>query len=177
MKLLLSTILILLALLERVYFDFGPNVELVTMAMLLAAIYLGGRYSAFVVLTTLIASDILIGNTSIAIFTWSGFLLPSLLIPLFFKKKGSISNIYKGLGAGIGANLFFFLWTNMGVWLMSGMYPSSMSGLAMSYVNGLPFLKLQLFSTLLFVPFGIIIFEISKSLLFGHSHNLRSEKA
>lgn len=164
MKVLIASALVFLALLERVFFDLGPNVELVTLVMLLAAMYLGKKYSSFVVLATLIISDLIIGNSNIAIFTWTGFLIPGLAIPFFFKKGTGAYNILFGTGAGIGANLFFFLWTNFGVWLLSSMYPNTSLGLVAAYVNGLPFLKMQLLSTLLFVPAGIVITELIHNL-------------
>jgi len=50
------------------------------------------------------------------------------------------------------------------VWLLDSwnMYPDDLSGLMMSYVGGLPFLKLQLFSTLLFVPAGLVVMEVGR---------------
>ena len=183
-KNILATLLVFMALSERVFFDLGPNVELVTMSMILAAMYLGHRYSLIVVLSVMVMSDILIGNSSIFIFTWTGFLLPAVVLRKVFKNGSAINNILNGTAAGVGANLFFFLWTNLGVWAMSSMYPNTAQGLMMSYVNGLPFLKLQSLSTLVFVPLGIITFEgacfaarRAKSLPFLRSHGLLPEKA
>lgn len=177
MKFLFASVLVFIALLERVFFDLGPNVELVTITMILAGSYLGKKYSSFVVLATLITSDLIIGNSNIAIFTWSGFLIPALVVPFFVKNKNSLTNIFSGTVAGVGANLFFFLWTNFGVWLLSSMYPNTAQGLIASYINGLPFLKMQLLSTLLFVPIGFTIFEFSKGLLSLPIYGLRNERA
>lgn len=44
------------------------------------------------------------------------------------------------IGVGCGA-LFFWLWTNFGVWLTSGMYPHSGQGLLQCYTLAIPFLK------------------------------------
>lgn len=159
-----------LAFLERTIFDLGPNFELVTLAIVLSSFYLNPKL--FIILTFLLmfSSDLLIGNTNIYIFTWSGFLIPVLFIGLF--KKLKISNIFSGTLAGISSNIFFFFWTNFGVWLLDswGMYPKTLVGLLNSYVNGLPFLKYQLISTLLFVPLGLGIYKLfsilkNKSLL------------
>jgi len=163
-KFLTAVILIFVALLERIFFDLGPNVELVTMALVLSSFYLGNKYSSFVVLVILIISDLIIGNSSIFIFTWTGFLLPALFVHKFLSKGNSIKNIFSGTLAGVSTNLFFFLWTNLGVWLLSAMYPNTAQGLMMSYLNGLLFLKLQLLSTLLFVPLGFTLFETFKLL-------------
>lgn len=37
--------------------------------------------------------------------------------------------------------MFFWIWTNFGVWLVSGMYPHSLTGLVTCYFLALPFLK------------------------------------
>lgn len=149
-----------LAFLERTVFDLGPNFELVTLAMVLSAFYLN-RSNAFVLTFFLmLISDLLIGNSNIFIFTWSGFLLPILIISIF--KKLKMNNIFSGTLAGISSNLFFFVWTNFGVWALDswGMYPKTLAGLLNSYINGLPFLKYQLVSTLLFVPLGFGIYKL-----------------
>jgi hypothetical protein len=76
------------------------------------------------------------------------------------KHKG-IKKYFLGTTAGLSANLFFYLWTNFGVWLLSGMYPKTTTGLLMSYVNALPFLRYQLISTLIFIPLGFFATEIT----------------
>jgi hypothetical protein len=52
------------------------------------------------------------------------------------------------------------MWTNLGVWLLSEMYPKNGLGLTMSYINALPFLRYQAISTLTFVPLGLTLVEI-----------------
>ena len=150
----------LLAFLERTVFDLGPNFELVTLAMVLSAFYLSPKSSLLFTSLLLISSDTLIGNSNIFIFTWSGFLLPILFVK--YIKNLKINKIFSGTIAGISANVFFFVWTNFGVWALDswGMYPKTILGLMSSYFNGLPFLKYQLTSTLLFVPLGFFIFKL-----------------
>ena len=149
-----------LALVERIWFDLGPNIELITLATVLATFYFDEKLAFLLTLGIVAISDLLIGNTNIFLFTWSGFLLPILLISLISKLKQN--KIILGTFAGISSNLFFFIWTNFGVWALDswGMYPNTLSGLTMSYLNGLPFLKYQLTSTLFFVPLGFVIYRI-----------------
>jgi len=167
---LLFWVLFLASYLERVVFDLGPNIELVTLAMLLSASYLGTEKSLKLVLLILILSDMVIGNTNIFIFTWSGFLIPALLAgKIFMKARFSGSKrVLLGSGLGIMANLFFFIWTNFGVWALDnwGMYTNDLGGLIACYINGLPFLKAQLVSTLLFVPIGFSLHEYVMNLQF-----------
>ncbi len=150
----------ILALVERVWFDLGPNIELVTLASLLAAFYMDKKIALLLTFVLVVLTDIVIGNSNIFIFTWSGFILPIFAIEAF--KKLKTNKVFSGLLAGISFNTIFYLWTNFGVWALDswGMYPNSMLGLMQSLINGLPFLKYQLTSTLFFVPIGFIIFEI-----------------
>jgi hypothetical protein len=128
------------------------------------------------------ATDLIIGNTSIFIFTWSGLLLPIFLISalrirnLPGRQAGSKLEIIKATGLGVISNLFFFIWTNFGVWLLDswGMYAKNLPGLIHCYINGLPFLRLQLASTLLFVPIGFYLLSKYSLALFTASASLES---
>lgn len=163
MKKLLFVVLFLAAFLERTAFDLGPNIELVTLAMLVSAAYSGKKQSFWLTFLIMASTDLVLGNTNIFIFTWSGFLVPALISADIFsryKNKG-VKKIFQGTLVGAGANFFFFLWTNFGVWLLDtwGMYPKTAQGLMMSYVSGLPFWKNQLISTLVFVTAGFAAVE------------------
>jgi len=161
MSSLIFSLLFLVAFLERVVFDLGPNVELVTLVMLFSSFYLGRREALGLVLAVMVVSDLFLGNTNILVFTWSGFLIPAFLLPWMVKKLGGMNKILLGTGMGFLANLFFYGWTNLGVWVLDGwgMYADDLGGLIQCYINGLPFLKLQMTSTLLFVPLGIGLWE------------------
>ena len=172
-KYTLLVILFLVAFLERTVFDLGPNIELVTMAMILASFYFGRKQSFWLTFAILALTDLIIGNTYIFIFTWSGFLLPAIvvggLIPrtkIFLKGINLIKKITSGTFLGVGSNFFFFLWTNFGVWLLDswGMYPKTLQGLITCYVNALPFYKMQVVSTVVFVTLGFFIIEVVFSL-------------
>ena len=162
----LVIVLFAIALLERVVFDLGANIEIVTATIVLTSIYVGRKEAFWLALAIMAVSDRIIGNTSILLFTWSGFLIPALFLNGIIKKLGKkgVGKFFTGTGAGLGTNLFFFVWTNFGVWLLDswGMYPKTLIGLLMSYVNGLPFLRYQLISSLIFIPVGIASIEISK---------------
>jgi hypothetical protein len=136
-----------------------PNMELVTTSLVLSSFYLSRKHTLLFTLITLIATDLLLGNTNIFIFTWTGFLLPiflsKLLIPQPFRSlSGGGPSIFKLIRFGIISNVFFYLWTNFGVWLLDswGMYPHTLPGLISCYINALPFLKNQICSSLLFIP-------------------------
>ena len=159
-KNLFLAVLLLITFSERVFFDLGPNVELVTTAIVLSSFYVGRKQSFWLIFLVMLFSDLIIGNTNIFIFTWTGFLVPALFIKHFSNSKNSIFNrSLAGTFAGILANGFFFIWTNFGVWMLTNMYPKTGLGLLASYINALPFLRLQLTSTLIFVPLGFVLTE------------------
>lgn len=179
MRKIILVILFTLAFLERIVYDLGPNVELVTTVMILVSFYYGKKESFWMVFFIMFFSDLIIGNTNIFIFTWTGFLIPALfsenLINKFTNLKSSITyhqslitkkmSISSSLAlTGLSSNIFFYLWTNFGVWLLSGMYSKTAMGLLMSYINALPFLRYQAVSTLLFVPLGFFLTEITISM-------------
>ena len=61
---------------------------------------------------------------------------------------------------GILSVIFFYLFSNFGWWLTFEMYPMTIQGLIQCYIAGLPFLKNQLLSSLLFVPTFALIFSL-----------------
>lgn len=154
-----------MAIIERLWVDLGWNVELVTTVTVLAAIYGGKRWSVFVPLFVMAFSDVFIGNTSIALFTWSAYALAGLAVGSpGMKVKHYLSRLGVSIAAGIGISVWFFLWTNFGVWLLDswGMYPRTWQGLLLSYVNGLPFFRNQLLGNLVLVPVFITGAEMIK---------------
>jgi hypothetical protein len=131
-----------------------PNMELVTTSLVLSSFYLSRKHTLLFTLITLIATDLLLGNTNIFIFTWTGFLLPILVLPGLSRRISHLPTFLNTITMALGTNVFFYLWTNFGVWALDswGMYPHTLPGLISCYINGLPFLKNQISSSLLFIP-------------------------
>ncbi len=174
-KRIFGLILFTLAFLERILFDLGPNIELVTTSMLLSAAYLGRKSSLWLTFLIMLATDLIIGNSNIFIFTWSGFLIPAFVTSGFFQKNDP--KRFKRIGAsalaGISSTAFFYLWTNFGVWILSSLYPKTLLGLLSSYINALPFLRIQAVSTLIFVPLG---FTLTEAAIFANKKWSLSDK-
>lgn len=164
-KFIWGVLLIILGILFRTVWHLGPNVEYVTAASLLAGVYLGKKYAVLVPLFIMVLSDTLIGNTNIFVFTWSAYLGIGLISQIGqIGKRESKQKILGAAGLGIAASLFFYVWTNFGVWVLDswGMYPRTMVGLLDCYIAGLPFLKLNLLGNLFFVPVSFGVVEIAK---------------
>jgi hypothetical protein len=99
----------------------------------------------------------------ISLFTWSGFLV-MVALPTWWRKAG-IPTAPAAILSGLSGVLFFYVWTNFGVWVTDswGMYSRDLTGLMLAYVNGLPFLRLQMTSTLIFVPAGVAAVELIRN--------------
>ena len=61
------------------------------------------------------------------------------------------------LGCLLGSSLFFWLWTNFGIWATgeNGMYPRTIDGLVSCYVAAIPFLGNALVGDL---AWGLVLF-------------------
>lgn len=142
------------------------NVEPFTAMSLLAGSMLAGGYALSVPLSMIAISDMVIGNTPIMFFTWSAWAIIGLGGTILRKRKAPTLKFSLQLtGMGVVSSLFFFLWTNFGVWLIDGMYPHTFAGLMQSYIMGLPFLRNNLFGNLIIVPVvslaAIFVWQIS----------------
>ena len=172
-------ILFLFAFLERTVFDLGPNYELLTAAIVLSSYFLNRKSTFLLTFAVIALSDRFIGNSKIFLFTWSGFLIPAFLLSkLFRNSKFEIRNSRWKIGVlsatGVASNLFFYIYTNFGVWLLDswGMYTKDLSGLIMCYINALPFLKNQITSSLIFIPAGYCAIVLAGKILASETKSL-----
>lgn len=89
-------------------------------------------------------TDFIIGYHNLTHWTWGSVLLIGLLSHFFARTLSlRLSGVF--LGA-----LIFFIITNFGVWIMSGIYELSAPGLMQCYILALPFFGYSVISTLLF---------------------------
>lgn len=136
-------------------FHIAPNLEIVTTASVLAAIILGLRAGIIVPLATMILSDLVIGNSSIFIFTWSAFVIIGLSASLLRKfNKKPISQIVYSFGFAIAGSFTFFVVTNFGVWAQ-GWYPATWAGLADCFIMAIPFYRTMLIGNIILVPTAV----------------------
>src|SRR4030042_2022460 len=131
--------------------------------MILASFYLGRKEAFWLTFAIISLTDRVIGNSNILLFTWSGFLIPALFSTKLIKMLTSKLRLrlIPLISLGLVSNLFFYVWTNFGVWLLDswGMYSKDLPGLMMCYISGLPFLKNQLISSSIFIPIGFLLIE------------------
>ncbi len=135
-----------------------PNFEIITTISLIAGIYLGGMFIAIIPLSVIFISDLMIGNNFILLFTWSAFVFIS-LVGYFFRNRVKKNIIIGSMGVSLISSVFFYLYTNFGWWLMSGMYEYSLAGLLRCYYMAIPFFRNSLVGNLILVPLGVYSFS------------------
>ncbi|MGD9853613.1 MAG: DUF6580 family putative transport protein [Planctomycetaceae bacterium] len=122
-----------------------PNITPVGALALLAGATLGSRVLAMLVpLTAMLLSDIGIGQLYGSGFGWhrsqlfvyGAFVLIALLGRLLQHDR---RNPVRIVAASLTASALFFVVTNFGVWLMSGMYSLTPAELIRCYVQAIPF--------------------------------------
>ena len=134
-----------------------PNFTPIDAMALFSGAYLGRRALAFLApLGALLLSDALLGFYSGMQFQ---YLSVALIVVLGWLALSRVSVIRLGLAAFAGSVLFFVI-TNFGTWLESGLYPHSLNGLAACYVAAIPFYRNSLagdlfYATLLFGGFRV----------------------
>jgi hypothetical protein len=166
---IIAGILILLGILFRTLWHMGDNVEFVTSASFLAAAYLGLGWSVVVPFLIMMISDIYIGTTSIFLFTWSAYIVIAFVAYKAMKNRKQtthnkrhlvhINQLLHVTGLGVGASVWFYLWTNFGVWILDswGMYPRTLTGLMDAYIMGLPFFKSNIVGNAVLVPSAFVV--------------------
>lgn len=163
-KLVKACLLIVIAVLSRTVFHIGDNIELVTASTILSGSFLGLSFALLIPLTIMAVSDFFLGNSLIFTFTWSAYSIIGVTSYYFLKtsKRRKESKIVRAAVFAVFSSVFFYLWTNFGVWLLDvyGMYPKTLTGLIDAYIMGIPFLRNNLLGNLVFVPSAFIIWEI-----------------
>lgn len=101
----------------------------------------------------MIASDLLLGLHDTVLFTWLGFTLVGLFGMLFRQSN----NWRRPVLGAVGGAAIFYIVSNFGVWVASGMYAHTLQGLVDCYVAGLPFFRTSLAADL---TYAAILFSV-----------------
>jgi hypothetical protein len=165
-NILFVSVLIILAVSWRIVnhnFQIAPNLELVTVASLLAAIIVGWQAALIVPIITMVISDLIIGNSSIFILTWGAFVVISLGSLLLQKlNQKPVSQVVYSVGFAITSSFFFFVVTNFGVWLQ-GWYPATWAGLITCFTVAIPFYRTMLIGNIILVPLAVTTWQLVKA--------------
>jgi hypothetical protein len=129
--------------------------------VLAIALFAGSFYpkylSTIIVVAALIVSDIVLGFTWITPVVYLTILLITLGGGALRKKLEQTRLFKKVVLLSMGGGIVFFLVTNFAVWAFGMGYVHNMAGLIHCYVEGIPFFRNTLLSTLLYssVLFGM----------------------
>lgn len=115
--------------------------------------YLAKRWAILLPLAIVAASDWVIGWHATIPFTWGAFVLTGMLA-WWIRQHPNPSRILAGSLMGSG---LFFLITNIGVWLVAGLYPATAAGLWQCFVAAIPFFRQTVLGDLVYVTsfFGL----------------------
>ena len=147
----LSVIIFAIALFR--WLPHPPNVSPVAAMALFGGAYFADKRLAFIVpFLALLLSDLFIGLHDTMVFVYAGFAL-TVGIGIWLQRRISVTNV---AAAAVAASVLFFLLTNFGAWLTSGLYAQNFNGLMQAYVAAIPFFQNSLVGNLLFtaVLFG-----------------------
>jgi hypothetical protein len=115
-----------------------PNFAPIAAMALFSGAQLGKRPLAFVApLGAMLLSDAVIGFHSGVPFVYASVAV-IVLLGWFALSRVTVLRL---AGAAVASSVLFFLVTNFGTWLLSGMYPMSATGLAACYVAAVPFFQ------------------------------------
>lgn len=144
---LVSLSLIIFAIALFRLFPHPPNVSPVAAMALFGGAFFTDRRVAFLVpLLALMLSDLVLGLHDTMVYVYGAFAL-TVVIGFWVGPNARVGRIAV---AAVGSSMLFFLITNFGAWLTSGLYPITGQGLMQAYIAGIPFFQNSLLGNLVF---------------------------
>lgn len=137
-----------------------PNMAPTTAQALFGGVQFSRARAFAITFLTIVISDILLAAVqghavfgTWSLFTYSGF--AGIVLAGMFLRTAPTAG--RTLGLLVGSSLFFWTWTNFGVWLMNDgvSYPHNGAGLVACYLAALPFLRNALVGDL---AWGLVFF-------------------
>lgn len=135
-----------------------PNFTPIGAMALFGGMYMDKKFAFTLPLLALFLSDLFLGFHSTMPFVYVSFLLSG-LIGLWIKKNRTGRRMVFGI---LSSSVLFFIITNYGVWLVSGLYQKTPQGLLQTFVMALPFFRNTIFGDLLYTTAFIMMYEIYK---------------
>jgi len=173
-----ALIVFILGFLGRIVLHDYSNFETIMVASFLSAMLLPRKLTIAVTTAMIVASDFYLGyfgGSKIILFTYSGFLLVSLITrKLKHKIDGGFrpNTVYKFGGASIILTLVYDIWTNFGVFILT--YNHTLENLILVYILGIPFMLYHLISSL--TMFTLVGFPFYFIFSYGITDKLEIDK-
>lgn len=122
------------------------------------------KLAIWVPLAAMVISDAIIGFYPMMPVTWACYALIALASSYFFRRP----TVMKGAVLTLAASLFFFIVTNFAVWIVSGMYAHTWSGLMLCYEMALPFFRNTFLSDALYTTALFATYQAANQLAKRH---------
>lgn len=117
------------------------------------------KLAVWVPLLAMVVSDAIIGFYDIMPIIWGCYALIA-LASIFWLKRPTL---LRGAVLTVSASVFFFVVSNFAVWVSSGMYAHTWSGLAECYTMALPFFRNTVLSDLIYTAAFFGVFALAKT--------------
>jgi hypothetical protein len=135
-----------------------PNFTPLIAAAMLSSYFFKNTYmSLFVLVISMILSDLIIGFYS------SYFLVYFSLIVIIvaFSKMNKNINFKNLFLYGISSSLIFFIITNFGVWAFGSLYEKNLTGLISCYILAIPFFTNTVLSTVFYSYTAFFLYSLN----------------
>ena len=159
-KYLFTFVMILLAALSRLL-PHPPNFTPITALALFGAVYLDKKHTFIVPMAALLISDYFLGFYAGVVWVYACFLAIG-CIGLWLRNHRSAGMAIGGTFAG---SVLFFIVTNFGMWLSSGIYPHTTAGFVDCYVPAIPFFRNTLLGDAVYVGAMFGLYELMKRVI------------
>lgn len=151
---ILALVLVLLGVSMR-FLPHPANFAPIAAVGLFSGLYLRKWYAFAVPLAAMVISDWQIGFHNLIAYTWGSFVLIGVIGLLIRRHKNPMTIV---LGTLSGSVLFYLI-TNFGVWLHSGLYAKTWQGLLECYILALPFFRNTILGDLFYTGALVGMFE------------------
>ena len=117
------------------------------------------KVSIWIPLGAMMVSDAIIGFYALMPLIWACYIVIALASSSWLRP----AKLGRGVTLTLTSSLFFFLVTNFGVWVTSGMYAHTWAGLTNCYVLALPFFRNTLLSDICYTGalFGAYVLAVN----------------
>lgn len=146
---------IVLAAISR-FIPHPPNfTPIMAMSIYGGLLFADKKYAFIVPILAMIFTDAFIGFHNTIAFVYGAFII-GVILGFFLKSGLKLSRL--AIVSLLGSVIFFIL-TNFGAWLMSGLYPLTLEGLMQAYFFGLPFFSYSPLEMFGFTLLGDLFFN------------------
>ncbi len=137
--------------------NFAPIAALA----LFGGVYLDKKVAFMLPVVAMLISDFILGFHASMAAVYGSFLM-TVGIGIWIKTHKSLRNV---ILASLSSSIIFFVLTNFNFWYADALYPKTMPGLLMSYINAVPFFRNTILGDLFYTGLFFGAYELVTSLI------------